>query len=120
VGTRESGYGRGVILHTTDNATWQEIASPHATDHVLMETCFTSNSHGWAVGTEYNKKESRGVILEYLNGTWKDVQLPSINDPNWELNSVSCSEKYGVWAVGTFGDTERNSTKRKGLILRYK
>jgi len=67
-------------------------------DHDLSSVHFISPTEGWAVGEKSDLFERLGMILQYSNGSWKEVILPD-NDI-WRLNCIYFPSPQEGWAVG--------------------
>jgi hypothetical protein len=89
----------GCILHY-ENGSWTLINLPEVSSNWhLYGVHFISPTEGWAVGKDY--ANSKGVILYYWNGHWKEIPTEKGSSYYaWYLSSVHFPSPTKGWAVG--------------------
>ncbi len=110
------GKDGGILLHY-QNGTWtvvNPVNDPFVDASTFQGIHFTSPNEGWIVGQGYltGGFYTEGLLLHYLNGSWKTYPPPDIN-MNWVLNSIYFMSPYEGWAVGY------DMANQRGVLLRF-
>jgi hypothetical protein len=106
---------KGVLIHLINGAA-VVVNSPaySGLNWYFSGVHFTSSSEGWVIGSDSSGSSSKGVLLHYLDGTWKFVSPPAANS-SWLLNDLFLTSPSEGWAVGY--RTEAGA--EAGVLLHY-
>ena len=83
------------------HAQWMSVSPPpvSSTDWDLFGVYFPSPAEGWAVGID--NQYHKGILLHYLNGQWRSINLPPPPlTGDWLLSGVHFTSENEGWVVG--------------------
>jgi hypothetical protein len=103
--TEEDGAPTGVILTTSDGATWNEPELPKVSQGTPspLNSVSCSGSFCMAVGTSFSNGGSVAETQVWVSkgpNNWETVSPPTVSGAPAELLAVSCDAPSDCWVVG--------------------